>query len=564
LPEFAQKERAAQNSSKNGPIGNRPENALASFRELPDQHAKPLPGMHLGHDFSTIRVVDASRKTMLPASVAGNGPVQAKLTINQPGDRYEQEADRIAAQVMTTPAHTAVSGTPPRIQRFVGQSSGQMDAAPTSVDSVLASPGRLLEPELQQDMGQRFGHDFSQVRVHSGAAADQSARDVKANAYTVGQNIVFGAGRFAPGTQEGRRLIAHELTHVVQQQFARTPFANSLSVSDPADFFEAEAAQAKYTVISQQSVPLPGNHAAGLSPAPPTTHLATRPIIQRQRRADLPVPSPASPASSTPSATANPEPEGPGLDFARFTTIEINNPKFSLEIKIPKSIDIKFKAFEAKLAIPKGVSVVLRPVRGIPGLQIGLSGEITKLADLIESPASTPTGPSGFMQSRPLRFSLSIGVNGKYYSVDATTSVDLSERAITTGISLTLLGSNVKHQVPSSVINDLNVAGEQLRNVVNKLMGTADQPASPTADELQPSPSPATPSPELTSDLSDLADAIGKIIEAMDKIDKSKGEEARSTLTFGPTATIPYGQPGEDGKNSNLVPSVGFNFGGTF
>jgi hypothetical protein len=66
-------------------------------------------------------------------------------------------------------------------------------------------------------MGQRFGHDFSRVRVHTDAAAERSARDVNANAYTVGHNIVFGARQFAPGTHEGRRLIAHELTHVVQQ-----------------------------------------------------------------------------------------------------------------------------------------------------------------------------------------------------------------------------------------------------------------------------------------------------------------------------------------------------------
>jgi hypothetical protein len=66
-------------------------------------------------------------------------------------------------------------------------------------------------------MEQRFGHNFSRVRVHSGAVAEQSARDVNANAYTVGHNIVFGASRFKPGTHEGRRLIAHELTHVLQQ-----------------------------------------------------------------------------------------------------------------------------------------------------------------------------------------------------------------------------------------------------------------------------------------------------------------------------------------------------------
>ena len=66
-------------------------------------------------------------------------------------------------------------------------------------------------------MEQRFGYDFSQVRVHPGRGREQSARDVNANAYTVGHDIVFGAGRFAPETHEGRRLIAHELTHVVQQ-----------------------------------------------------------------------------------------------------------------------------------------------------------------------------------------------------------------------------------------------------------------------------------------------------------------------------------------------------------
>jgi hypothetical protein len=146
--------------------------------------------------------------------------LQTKLKINEPGDIYEQEADRIADQVIATPAHHAVSGASPRIQRFSGQSNGQMGAAPASVDQALASPGRPLEPALRQDMEQRFGHDFSRVRVHSGAVAEQSARDVNARAYTVGHDVVFGAGLFAPGTHEGRRLLAHELTHVVQQSGA--------------------------------------------------------------------------------------------------------------------------------------------------------------------------------------------------------------------------------------------------------------------------------------------------------------------------------------------------------
>ena len=126
--------------------------------------------------------------------------------INEPGDIYEQEADRIADRVLAAPAYSKVSGTPPRIQRFSERSNG-LDAVPASVGQALASPGRPLDPALQQDMGQRFGHDFSRVRVHSGAAAEQSAREVNAHAYTVGHNIVFGAGRFAPGTDQGRRLI---------------------------------------------------------------------------------------------------------------------------------------------------------------------------------------------------------------------------------------------------------------------------------------------------------------------------------------------------------------------
>ncbi|HWQ69267.1 MAG TPA: DUF4157 domain-containing protein [Patescibacteria group bacterium] len=151
--------------------------------------------------------------------------LQTKLQVNEPGDSYEQEADRIADQVMAAPVRSTLSGAPPRIQRFSGQSSGQMGAAPASVDHALACPGRLLEPALRQDMEQRFGYDFSHVRVHSGTAAAQSARDVNAHAYTVGQDIVFGASRFAPGTQEGRRLLAHELAHTTQ---AGRPGANRI------------------------------------------------------------------------------------------------------------------------------------------------------------------------------------------------------------------------------------------------------------------------------------------------------------------------------------------------
>ena len=126
--------------------------------------------------------------------------LQTKLRVNEPGDAYEQEADRVAEQVLARPGHLGVPSAPPRIQRFSRYSNGPMNTAPASVDRALANPGRPLEPALRQDMEQRFGHDFASARAFGGAA-EQSARDVNAHAYTVGHNIVFGAGRFAPGTR---------------------------------------------------------------------------------------------------------------------------------------------------------------------------------------------------------------------------------------------------------------------------------------------------------------------------------------------------------------------------
>jgi outer membrane protein OmpA-like peptidoglycan-associated protein len=162
--------------------------------------------------------------------------LQTKLRINEPGDIYEQEADRVADQVLAMPAQPGDISAPPRIQRYKGQGTEQIAAAPASVDRALAGPGRPLEPALRQDMEQRFGRDFSRVRVHLGVAAEQSAWDVDAEAYAVGQNIVFGAGRFAPRTHEGRRLLAHELTHVVQQaELGRTAHPSHVSNGDRAE-----------------------------------------------------------------------------------------------------------------------------------------------------------------------------------------------------------------------------------------------------------------------------------------------------------------------------------------
>lgn len=151
--------------------------------------------------------------------------LQTKLAISEPGDSFERQADQVAHEVMATATVPSVSGLSSRIQRFTGSAGGQSIVVPDSVTQTLASPGQALEPALRRQMEPRFGYDFSQVRVHLGDQAERSAHDVNAEAYAVGHDMVFGTGKYAPGTRAGQQLIAHELTHVVQQRGA----ARSLS-----------------------------------------------------------------------------------------------------------------------------------------------------------------------------------------------------------------------------------------------------------------------------------------------------------------------------------------------
>jgi Domain of unknown function (DUF4157) len=205
-------------------------------------HQDGATSAHSGHDFSRFPIHP-------PAAAA----MQTTLTINEPGDRYEQEADRMAEQVTRTPAPVlsracACGGGCPKCQ------SGNIGtvAAPLSVDEALSSPGRPLDAATRALMEPRFGYDFSRVRVHADAIAGRSAQDVNAEAYTVGHDIVFGPDRFSPGTDEGRRLLAHELTHVVQQSggspaVQRTP-APQRTAPNPAAEREAAVEEAKAAI----------------------------------------------------------------------------------------------------------------------------------------------------------------------------------------------------------------------------------------------------------------------------------------------------------------------------
>jgi lysozyme family protein len=135
--------------------------------------------------------------------------VQSKSKDSTPEDIYEQEADRVADQVMHMPG--------PETKRARANDAGEM-STPSMVHEIVSSTGRPLDPATRGFMESRFGQDFSQVRVHTGSPADDAARAVQARAFTLGHDIVFGHGEYAPHETGGQRLLAHELTHVIQQR----------------------------------------------------------------------------------------------------------------------------------------------------------------------------------------------------------------------------------------------------------------------------------------------------------------------------------------------------------
>lgn len=180
--------------------------------------------------------------------------VRPKLAVSRPDDPDEREADRVSEQMMRMPEpqlrracvcgggcsecqgeQTAREQNRLQTKHVTSNDSGQT-AAPPIVHEVLSSPGQNLDSAARGFMAPRFGHDFSQVRIHSDEKAAESARAVGALAYAVGRHVVFGAGAYQPATRDGRRLLAHELAHVVQQGASAGPGVLRRSVAGACEF----------------------------------------------------------------------------------------------------------------------------------------------------------------------------------------------------------------------------------------------------------------------------------------------------------------------------------------
>lgn len=180
-----------------------------------------------------------------PTSIFGTsrGQVWQKPTVHTPGDSYEQEADRVADQVMRKPEPQLQRDCPcdggcPKCQeqhisqenarwqdKGIREHSDGRNTAPPIVHKVLHSTGQPLDSPTKAYFEPRFGCDFSQVRVHTDLEAAATAEALNAKAFPAGNDIVFEEGQYSPASDNGQRLLAHELVHV-QQQITTTPAAN--------------------------------------------------------------------------------------------------------------------------------------------------------------------------------------------------------------------------------------------------------------------------------------------------------------------------------------------------
>jgi hypothetical protein len=144
-------------------------------------------------------------------------PIQAKLEVGAADDPLEREADQVADRIMrmADPASVSSSESGQEVRRKCQCCAGEGQRQ--TVEEVVRSSGQPLDPATRAFFEPRFGYDFSRVRIHSDERASAAAHTVNALAYTVGKDVVFGAAQFAPHTTKGRELLAHELTHVIQQ-----------------------------------------------------------------------------------------------------------------------------------------------------------------------------------------------------------------------------------------------------------------------------------------------------------------------------------------------------------
>lgn len=178
---------------------------------------------------------------------------QAKRTVNQPDDIYEKEANAVADKLIQQDNITTNTFfKPASIQRKpnIKKSPGTDPGTENYINNL--SGGKPLDNKERSFFESKLGYDFSNVRIHNDSSAHQSAQNINALAYTSGNNIVFASNQFQPNTTEGKKLLAHELTHVVQQssEGSSSPIVQREMNKDPSELSD-DVLQSEYDAYNE-------------------------------------------------------------------------------------------------------------------------------------------------------------------------------------------------------------------------------------------------------------------------------------------------------------------------
>ncbi|MGA2085833.1 MAG: DUF4157 domain-containing protein, partial [Terracidiphilus sp.] len=196
------------------------------------------------------------------------GAIRAKLEVSQPGDPEEQEADNVADRIMRSHAGAGAvasscgcsedetsCGCPgsgnAKVSRSANAGTARVPFTPSAhgvLNAMRSSASRPLDAHARAFFEPKFGRDFSDIRVHTDSASAGGARAIDAHAFTTGSDIFFASGKYAPGTDQGMRLLAHELTHTVQQDSGNGPAraagkTAAVAIGQAGDAVEHEARQ---------------------------------------------------------------------------------------------------------------------------------------------------------------------------------------------------------------------------------------------------------------------------------------------------------------------------------
>ena len=280
------------------------------------------------------------------------------------------------------------------------------EKVPPVVHEALRAGGQPLEAQTRARMESRFGHDFSGVRVHTDSKAADSARAVNALAYTVGRDVVFGAGQYAPHTGAGERLVAHELTHVVQQG---GPATGAFAIGPVQDEFEREASSAAQDPgsVDVRGGAMRASPALQRQPAPAddkkktpgakevTTQPQPQPIPKLEIRKDITLPQAAEKEGLEKTATLSTETEAKRGENKRFGAEATE--KFELEVAIPITDRLKLGRlqFAKELSLSPSLSLGVPAVGERPMTSLELETSL-KVLSLEWEKVNVPLGVADF------------------------------------------------------------------------------------------------------------------------------------------------------------------------